>query len=106
MQDERASSGSITLREWVSEQFTAQQRALEMLATTQQRSLEMLAETQARETKVLKDQVEKIADLHADAHKREHALTEEALSKAEQAVDRRLLEMNNFRAQLTDQAAT
>lgn len=88
-------AGGITLREWVTERFTAQQRALEMLA-----------DTQIRETRVLKDQVEKIADLHADAHAREHLLTQEALDKAEEAMERRIAGLNEFRQQLSDQAST
>jgi hypothetical protein len=93
--DHPRNAWQVSIYDWIDERFTAQQRALEMLA-----------ETTARETKVLKDQVEHIANLHAESHQREHALTQEALNKAEASMEKRLEAMNEFRAQLSDQAAT
>lgn len=107
----------ITLKEWIHERFSAQDKAVELLAVSHQRAIEMLAaankaalealaETSARETLLLKDQVERIATLHAEAHGREHALTGDALDKAATSMDKRLEGMNEFRAQLNQQAAT
>ena len=108
---------AVSLRDWMTERFAAQQRAVEQLALTQQRAVEALAESQdkavkaladtsARETALLKDQVERIATLHADAHGREHKLNQDAIAKAEQAMEQRWEGANKFREQLTEQAAT
>lgn len=42
--------------------------------------------------------------LHEDAHELEHAMTSEALTKADLALERRLEGMNEFRAQLEKQS--
>lgn len=43
--------------------------------------------------------------IHETAHSREHALTEEAIDRAREAMEKRLDGMNEFRGQLSDQAA-
>ena len=58
---------AVTLRELMELRFREQQRALELLA-----------EANAREVALLKENVERIAVLHAEAHAREHALTQTA----------------------------
>lgn len=45
-------------------------------------------------------------DLHAKFHETEHGMTELALNKADQALERRLEAMNEFRAQLEKQSST
>lgn len=45
-------------------------------------------------------------DLHQSFHDSEHNMTELALNKADEALERRLEQMNEFRAQLEKQAST
>lgn len=63
--------------------------------------------------KLGRDTASELAQVHAAAHEREHVahqhehvLTEDALKKAAAHIDQRLAEMNLFREQLRDQAAT
>lgn len=49
---------------------------------------------------------DKSSDIALDAHHKEHSLEKDARDKAEKAIDSRLLTMNEFRAQLKDQAST
>lgn len=47
---------------------------------------------------------QELAKLHAQAHDREHAMTEQALTKAEESMTQRFASVNEFREQLRDQA--
>lgn len=49
--------------------------------------------------------VQKIADIHAASHTREHDASQRAIDKAEQAVNQRLEAMNEFRGALKDAQA-
>lgn len=51
-------------------------------------------------------QQRELAEVHANAHAREHAMVQNALDKAEAAMNKRLESMNEFRTTLTDQATT
>lgn len=61
----------------------------------------------------LREYVETLVQVHAretatafESHKREHILIQQALSKAEESMNRRLEGMNEFRAQLDKQQIT
>lgn len=96
----------VTLRELLEHQIKAERDVIDQRFIEMNRALELRAETNTREVNLLKDNVERIAMLHADAHAREHELTTIALEKAERAMEHRLENVNEFRGQLRDQAAT
>lgn len=54
----------------------------------------------------LRHYLEKRLDTYADAHKREHELIDKALGEDKNSMTKRLEGMNEFRAQLNNQANT
>lgn len=50
-------------------------------------------------------QTAQLAIVHAEAHKREHAMLQTAIDKSDESMNRRLEGMNEFRDSLRDQAA-
>lgn len=98
-------AGPITDREFVERLFEEhyrdhadlERRIQMLLAAAQERKENMQREMDKRDAQ---DVI--LAEAHATAHAREHAMTEAALTKAEVAVDKRLEQMNEFRGALSD----
>jgi len=65
--------------------------------------VELLAKRNADAIASLSSNMAEINRIHSDAHAREHAMTKDALDNAKRAMDLRLDEMNQFRAQITDE---
>lgn len=59
-----------------------------------------------REIATLANGIQETAKVHADAHTREHNMTNTALTKAEDAMTIRLEQMNEFRQQITTERGT
>lgn len=68
--------------------------------------LEAQIATVRREIATLDRTIVQTADVHARAHEREHAMTELAVTKAEEALTIRLEQMNEFREQITSERGT
>jgi len=115
---------SITLREYIDSRLNEHERAQIALRNETERIAKSLREETERVAQSLMIDMdhrfenskqmgetrwmarEALESAHAIAHARDHEQAEDALDKAEQSVNARLAQMNEFRAALNDQSTT
>lgn len=100
--EDRHASEEISLRDYIERLFHEQEKAVQRVAESQERAVQQLAATQERATGALAANSLREAEIHADAHRREHAQAQTAIDKSENQNVAWRAEANEWRGTLND----